>query len=41
MQPMKFAIATVSLLVLVFVMGGTIVVVVGVSTPKVITAAVD
>ena len=41
MQPMKFVIATVSLLVLVFVMGGTIVVVGGVLTPKVITAAVD
>ena len=41
MQPMKFVIATVSLLVLVFVMGGTIVVVGGVLTPKVITAGVD
>jgi hypothetical protein len=38
---MKFVIATVSLLVLVFVMGGTMVVVGGVLTPKVITAAVD
>jgi hypothetical protein len=37
---MKFVIATVSLLVLVFVMGGTIVVVGGVLTPKVITAGV-
>ena len=38
---MKFVIATMSLLVLVFVMGGTIVVVGGVLTPKVITAGVD
>jgi hypothetical protein len=37
---MKFVVATMSLLVLVFVMGGTIVVVAGV-TPKVITAAVN
>ena len=41
MQPMKFVVATMSLLVLVFVMGGTIVVVAGVLTPKVITAAVN
>jgi hypothetical protein len=38
---MKFVVATMSLLVLVFVMGGTIVVVAGVLTPKVITAAVN
>ena len=41
MQPMKFVVATMSLLVLVFVMGGTIVVVAGVLTPNVITAAVN
>ena len=41
MQPMKFVVATMSLLVLVFVMGGTIVVVAGVFTPKVITAEVN
>ena len=41
MQRMKFVVATVSLLVLVSIMGGTIVVVAGVLTPKVITAGVD
>ncbi len=34
MQPMKFVVATMSLLVLVFVMGGTIVVVAGVLIPQ-------
>jgi len=37
---MKFVIATLSLLVLVFTMGGSIVVVAGVLTPKVLTASV-
>jgi hypothetical protein len=36
---MKFVVATLSLLALVFVMGGSIVVVAGVLTPTVITAA--
>ena len=38
---MKFVIATLSLLVLVFLMGGSLVVVAGVLTPKVLTASVD
>ena len=38
---MKFVVATLSLLVLVFVMGGSIVVVAGVLTPRVFTAAVN
>ena len=38
---MKFVISTLSLLVLVFIMGGSIVVVAGVFTPKVFTAAVN
>ena len=38
---MKLVIATLSLLVLVFTMGGSIVVVAGVLTPNVITAAVN
>jgi hypothetical protein len=38
---MKFVIATLSLLVLVFVMSGSIVLVTGVFTPKVFTAAVN
>jgi hypothetical protein len=38
---MKFVIATLSLLVLVFLMGGSLVVVVGVLTPNVLTATVD
>ena len=40
-QPMKFVIATLSLLVLVFLLSGTIVVVAGVLTPQVFTAAVN
>lgn len=38
---MKLVIASLSLLVLVFTMGGSIVVVAGVLTPKVFTAAVN
>ena len=38
---MKFVISTLSLLVLVFIMGGSIVVVAGVLTPEVFTAAVN
>ena len=38
---MKFVISTLSLLVLVCIMGGSIVVVAGVLTPKVFTAAVN
>jgi hypothetical protein len=38
---MKFVVATLSLLVLVFVMSGTIVVVAGALTPKVFTAALN
>jgi hypothetical protein len=38
---MKFVIATLSLLVLAFTMGGSIVVVAGVLTPKVLTASAN
>ena len=38
---MKFVIATLSLLVLVLLVGSSVVVVAGVLTPKVLTAAVD
>jgi hypothetical protein len=38
---MKFVIAALSLLVLVLTMGGSIIVVAGVLTPKVFTAAVN
>ena len=38
---MKFVVATLSLLVLVFIMSGSMFVVAGVLTPKVFTAAVN